>query len=150
MRKVLRGYQATGYWALLLGMALLPAGCASHPKGPCGNSCSRIESATHILEYPSQRLILLKRVAVREDLTQHEQYYLVNAVFMGGFGDDMADALAALIKNPCCTSETRQYIRQKIKFARMMGRAERRIVDELEKADAAHPAGSSPPPAPAT
>ncbi len=137
MHKVLRGCRATHRWVLLLGVALLPAGCASHPMGLCGNSCPLIESATHLLEYPSQRLILLKRVAVRDDLTQHEQLYLVNAVFIGGFGDDMADALATLIRNPCCTAETRQHIRLRIRFARMMGRAERRIVDELDKAEAA-------------
>ena len=118
-------------------MLLLGSGCAVHPKGLCGASCPIIESATHIIEYPSQRLLILKRVAARNDLTQHEQLYLVNAVFMGGYGDDMADALVALIKGPCCTAETRQHIREKIKLARMMGRAERRIVEELEKADAA-------------
>lgn len=114
---------------------MLAGGCVVHPKGPHGPACPTIESATHILEYPSYRLTMLKQVAARQDLSQHEQTYLVNAIFMGGFSSQVADTLITLIHNPCGTAETRQQIRAKLKFTRMLGRDEKRVIGALEKAE---------------
>ena len=117
----------------IIGALVLIAGCATHPKGPHGPACQTIEGATHILEYPSQRLTILKRVAKQKELSTHEQIYLINAVFMGGFSDDMADALVSLLANPCCTAEARAHIRERMKYSRMVGRAERRLLEALKK-----------------
>lgn len=118
-------------------LLLLCTGCVTHPKSTCGPACTTIESATHVVLYPSQRLNILKRVAARPTLGQHEQTFLVNAVFMGGFSDDIADALETLIRNPCCTPETRTYIRTKLHTARIIGRAERRVIDVLTRYESA-------------
>ncbi len=125
---------------LLTCVGLTLSGCAAHPKGVCGGACPTIESATHIIEFPSQRLTILKRVAARPDLTPHEQVYLVNAVFMGGYSDDMADALVALIGSPGCTDEACDAIRRRMKFTRMLGRAERRVVEALTRRNETHAA----------
>ena len=113
--------------------ALLAAGCAAHPRGPHGPACPTITSAMHVLEYPSFRLNMLKRVAGQTDLSQHEQTYLVNAVFVGGFSSQVAETLLTLIYNPCCTDQTRQEIRKHIKFSRLLGRDEQRILAALDK-----------------
>jgi hypothetical protein len=121
----------------IFGAALLPAllaGCASHPRGTCGPACTEIESATHILEYPTQRLRIYKRLARQPELSQHEQTYLVNAIFVGGFSHDVADALEYLIANPVCTAQTCAEIREKLKTSRLLGRAERRVVEALNGA----------------
>ena len=114
---------------------MLAGGCAVHPKGPHGPACSTIEAATHILEYPSYRLATLKQIAARQDLSQHEQTYLVNAIFIGGFSSQVAETLITLIHNPCGTDQTRQQIRAKLKFTRMLGREEKRVIGALEKAE---------------
>jgi hypothetical protein len=114
---------------------LLAAGCAVHPRGPHGPACAKIESATHVIEYPSYRLTMLKQVAARKELSAHEQTYLVNAIFMGGFSSQVADTLITLIHNPCCLADTRQQIRTKLKFTRMLGKDEQRVIATLEKAD---------------
>lgn len=118
---------------LLMAAAGLADGCAVHPKGEHGPACTTIDSATRIVVYSTQRLTILKRVAKQKDLSQHEQTYLVNAIFMGGFGEDMADAAVNLIDNPCCTAETRAHIRERLKWTHMLGRPERRILDELKR-----------------
>jgi hypothetical protein len=122
-------------WGWLAGLLLLGicAGCATHPRGVCGPACSEIESATHIIEYPTQRLKVYKRIARQRALTQHEQTYLVNAIFIGGFSHDVADALEYLIANPACTEQTREEIRKKLKTSRLLGRAERRVVEALNR-----------------
>ena len=118
-------------------------GCTIHPSGPHGPACPIIEDASHIIEYPSQRLRILKGVAARPSLSTHEQIYLVNAVMAAGFSLDKAEALITLIRNPCCALETRQHVRKWLKFSRMLGRDERRVVDELDRASApsTQPAG---------
>jgi hypothetical protein len=115
-------------------VALLVGGCAVHPRGP---ACPVITDAAHIVEYPNDRLKILKRIAARPQLSTHEQIYLVNTVMAVGFSSDKAIALVTLIENPCCTAETRQHIHKSLKLARMLGRDERRVIDALEKAD--HP-----------
>jgi hypothetical protein len=129
-----RLWRWAGPGLLLLGAAVLSSGCAVHPSGPHGPACQEIEAATHILEHSSQRLVILKRIAKQKNLSQHEQSYLVNAVFMGGsFGSDMADALINLIDNPCYTTQTQQEILRHLSFFVMHGQAHRRILDEMKK-----------------
>ena len=119
-------------------VALLTGGCvAVHPSGPHGPACPVIEDASHIVEYPNDRLKILKRIAARPELSTHEQIYLVNAVMAVGFSSDKAIALVTLIENPCCTAQTREHIHKSLKLARMLGRDERRVIDALEKADTA-------------
>ena len=126
-------------WQVLAGATalLMLFGCASHPSGPHGPSCNTIESATKIIEHPIQRLTILKSVARRQNLSQHEQEYLVNAIFMPGglsISADQADATVTLLRNPCCTPETREYVRKTVKHAyRMLGKDERRIIEELDR-----------------
>ncbi len=140
MNRILsRGFRP-GLRVLLICAGLMLPGCAVHPKGTCGMACPTIESATHIIEFPSQRLTILKRVAARPELTPHEQVYLVNAVFMGGYSDDMADALVALIGRRDCTEEACDAIRKRMKFMRMLGRAERRVVEALTRREEARAA----------
>jgi hypothetical protein len=114
-----------------------------HPAGVHGPACPIIEDASHIIEYPSERLRILKGVAARPELSPHEQTYLVNAVMIVGYSSDKAKALITLIRNPCCVEETRQHIRKSLKFSRMLGRDERRVIHELDQAAAAstQPAG---------
>ncbi|MCK4343579.1 MAG: hypothetical protein KAY37_17845 [Phycisphaerae bacterium] len=115
---------------LLLAAALmLSGGCVVHPKGTCGPACPAIEAATTI-GLASERLPVLERIAAQENLSEHEQTYLVNAVCHGGFSGDQADALITLIKNPCCTHETRQYISKKLRFI-MFSNDRRRVVEAL-------------------
>lgn len=121
-------------FVLLLGLLVLSGGCVSHPRGAHGPACQQIEAATHIIEHPSQRMVILKRIAREKELSQHEQTYLVNAVFMGGaFGSDIADALIDLINNPCYTTQTQREILQHLKHYVMNGQAHRRILDEMRR-----------------
>jgi hypothetical protein len=117
----------------------MAGGCVSRPKGPDTPTMRRIESATHIIEYPSQRLIILKKIADEPELLPHEQIYLVDAILMGGFSSDRAEALILLIRNPCCLAETRDHIRAGLKKSRFLGRDERNVIDALTAAE-------SPPP----
>lgn len=130
---------------LLLVLLLLASGCVSRPKGPDTPTMRRIDSATHIIEYPSQRLIILKQVAGEPELQPHEQIYLVNAILMGGFSSDRAEALVTLIRNPCCTPATREHIRAGLKKARFLGRDERNVIDALTAAESPRPpTGAAP------
>ncbi|MEW6249575.1 MAG: hypothetical protein AB1716_02930, partial [Planctomycetota bacterium] len=122
--------------ALLVPVLAALQGCtASHPRGPHGPACEEITSASHIIEHPVQRFVILKKIAARP-LSQHEQEYLVNAIFpvmAGGFGHDQADASVTLIRNPCCTRATCELIRERLKHRKMLGRDERRIITALEQ-----------------
>ncbi len=139
--------------SVLVITALVAGGCVAHPKGQHGPACATIESATHIVEYPSKRFTILKQVAHRP-LSQHEQTYLVNAIFQP-FGlsssIDQADTLIALMRNRCCTDQTRSEIREKLAAFtnRMRGEDQQRIVAVLDnpgepvqpRAEAPRPAG---------
>lgn len=128
-----RGRVLVGVGVLALGGALvLLGGCTVHPRGPHGPACPLIEDASHIIEYPSQRHRILKRVADMQELSTHEQIYLVNATFAVGYSSDKAETLIRLIKNPCCTEETRQHVRKMLKLSRMMGRDQRRVIQALD------------------
>lgn len=128
----------------LLGCLLPLCGCVVHPSGPHGPACAAIEAATAV-ELSSERLALLERVARRSNLSQHEQTYLVNAIVFGGIGGEHADALIALLKNPCCTEETRRYIAKQLRFVSYS--SERRRIAEVLGAqeDAASRAGEQRP-----
>lgn len=114
-------------------------GCVSRPAGPDTPTMQTIESATHMVDYPSQRLAILRKVAAQPDLQQHEQTYLVDAIFMGGFSSDRANALLTLLDNPCCTPLTRGQIREEMKKTRMLGNSERRVIDALHGKETAEP-----------
>ncbi len=132
----MRSFEARILATTGLLVALLAGGCVvPHPRGPHGPACAVITDAAHIVEYPTDRLKILKRVAAQPELSTHEQIYLVNAVLVWGFSSDKAVALVTLIENPCCTAETRQHIRKSLKIARMLGRDERRVIDALTKAE---------------
>jgi hypothetical protein len=142
-RRRLAGLVRRAGQLLLLSALCAAAGCAMHPSGPHGPACPIIEDASHIIEYPSERLRILSGVAARPNLSPHEQAYLVNAVMIVGFSSDKAKALITLIRNPCCVEETRQQIRKSMKFSRMLGKDEQRVVHELDKPSSAstQPAG---------
>ncbi len=123
-----------GRASLLLLIVL--SGCVSRPAGPDTPTMRRIEDATRIIEYPSQRLRVLTEIARQEDLSASEQEYLVRAIFMGGFSSDRADALVTLIRNPCCNQQTRDLIRKKLKTARMIGQDQRRVLEALSLVEA--------------
>ncbi len=125
-------------WPVLV-LLLLAGGCVNRPKGPDTPTMRRIDSATHIIEYPSQRLIILKGIADEPELLPHEQVYLVNAILMGGFSSDRAEALITLIRNPCCTPATRDHIRAGLKKSRFLGRDERNVIDALTAAESPRP-----------
>jgi hypothetical protein len=140
-RRLVSGFLSAGVARRVGQVLLFPAlcmlaGCALHPSGAHGPACPIIEDASHIIEYPSERLRILNGVAARPDLSPHEQVYLVNAIMIVGYSSDKAKALLTLIRNPCCVEETRQHIRKSMKFTRMLGRDERRVIHELDKAAA--------------
>ena len=112
---------------VLAGVVALVGGCAVHPKGTCGPSCIDIKAATKI-SLSTERLAMLQKIAQRKYLGVHEQTYLVNAICWGGFGGEQADALIALIHNPTCAEETRQYIRDQLQG--VMYSSERKRVAE--------------------
>lgn len=115
---------------LLLGgvMAGL-AGCAIRPRDATGPTASAIEAALTI-DFPSDRLRVLGRIAAQEQLSQSEQVYLVDAVCVGGFGDDQADVLVTLIESPCCTQQTCDHIVDRLPWCGLGG-AKERVVDAL-------------------
>lgn len=115
---------------LLLAAALGPTGgCVVHPRGACGPACATIKAATTI-DYPTERLSVLKRIAPRDDLSAHEQTYLVNAICAGGFSSDQADALITLLENPCCTEQTRKHVARQLPWIGL-GSQQRRVLDAM-------------------
>jgi len=134
----------TSRWLVSFVLPLLTAGCVVHPRGPHGPACAAIDAATQV-ELSSHRLELLTRIAQRPELSQHEQTYLVNAICFGGIGGEHADALIALIQNPCCTAQTRQQIAANLRMVAYSSER-RRVAEALAAADtrptspgAAHP-----------
>jgi type IV pilus biogenesis protein CpaD/CtpE len=114
--------------ALLSGVI---SGCAIRPKEAVGPDATAIEAATQI-DFPSERLAVLERIASRESLSQPNQTYLVDAILCRGFSSDQADALIALLENPRCTDETREYVTKRIQWIGL-GSEERRVVEALIK-----------------
>lgn len=106
-------YQTIG--SLLATAALaITAGCVMRPKEATGPAADAIEAALTV-NLSSERLILLERIARRDDLSQVDQIYLVDAICHGGIGGEQADALITLINNPLCTAETRRCIASRLR-----------------------------------
>jgi hypothetical protein len=104
-------------------------GCATHPKGEHGPACTRIEAASTLTFNDRQHA--LARIAATPNLSQHEQIYLVSvAIVTGGMADDVAGTLVALVKNPSCSEETREYVGKQLPWVGMSD-ARRRVVDAL-------------------
>ncbi len=124
-----RRLRRAAFGGLLAALVAPLTGCAFHPPGPHGPACSVIESAT-VVEMSSERLRMLRQVATRPQLSQHEQTYLVSAIVHGGLGGDQADPLIVLIENPVCTEQTRKQIADELRWVAYS--AERkRIADAL-------------------
>jgi hypothetical protein len=121
----------TAMGCLLAALTAPLTGCAFHPTGPHGPACSAIEAAT-VVELSSERLLMLRRIANRPQLSQHEQTYLVNAIIHGGLGGDQADPLIVLIENPVCTEQTRKQITTELRWVAYSGER-KRIADALSR-----------------
>lgn len=128
-------FSAKRVGCVVVAMTLLVLGVGCRPLGPDTPTMQRIESAAFIIEFPNQRLDLLKRIARQPDLLPHEQIYLVNTIMPIGFSSDRADALLNLIENPCCTPETMAHIRRSLKITRMFGKDIERVLRALDKAE---------------
>ena len=124
------------------GMLFAGTGCAMHPKGPHGPVCTTIEAATTI-QFASDRQQTFGRIASKGNLSQHEQTYLVNVICLsGGYADDQATALIALIKNPSCTPETREYVAKHLQWIALSD-ARRRVAEAMiDNPPAGQPSGS--------
>ncbi len=123
----------TGLGVSLLTVAtafLLTTGCVTHPKGPHGPACTTVEAASAI-SLSSDRQQALAKIAAKPNLSQHEQEYLVSvATVTGGTADDVARTLIALVQNPCCTADTRQYISKQLACLGTSS-ARKRVVDAM-------------------
>jgi hypothetical protein len=135
----------------LLGIAVQGvAGCVViHPSGTCGPSCDDIADAATIA-LSSQRLDVMNAICARRFLSQHEQYYAVNAIVGGRAGGAQSGPLITLIENPCCTPQTRRYISDRLPLI-TFSRERRRVAEMLSQTDTANPPpGPLPPDRPAT
>ncbi len=117
---------------VLLAGAMTGAGCVTRPKEAKGPAADAIEAALTV-NLSSERLILLERIAGRDDLSQVDQIYLVNAICHGGIGGEQADALITLINNPRCTTQTRRHIASKLRHV-YYSTERRRVAEALTDA----------------
>ncbi len=85
----------------------------SHPEGIHGRACDLID-ATRKIGHRKDRTRILAKVAKWDDLSTHEQVYLINAVCSGHPGSSEADVLVALAKNAALTSEGRKHLTARI------------------------------------
>lgn len=127
------------FWALAWPVAVIAAsGCVViHPPGTCGPSCDDITDAATIA-LSSQRLDRMNAICARRFLSQHEQYYAVNAIVGGRAGGAQSGPLITLIENPCCTPETRRYISERLPLV-TFSRERRRVAEALSQTDSANP-----------
>lgn len=126
---------------LLAGAAL--AGCrAPRPRAATGPNADAIETASKI-RLSGDRHSVLTRIARRQSLSQVEQLYLVDAICADGYGDDKANSLVALIDNPVCTVETRDYIADRLEWC-ALGAGARRVVEALFAHTPPEPTDASP------
>jgi len=123
---------------VVLGLLVLMivTGCAMRPKGTPGPACPAIDAAVTI-DQPSERLEMLEEIATRRDLSENDQIYLVNAICGSGFSAGRANALVALLENPCCVEPAWEHVREKLKVTRLLGSDKRRVIDALLKRAAA-------------
>jgi hypothetical protein len=85
----------------------------SHPDGTHGRACDLIDESRKI-GHRKDRARILAKVAKWDDLSTHEQVYLINAVCGGHHGSSEAKVLAALAKNAALTSEGRKHLTARI------------------------------------
>ena len=85
----------------------------SHTDGVHGRACDLIDASMKI-GHRKARLRVLEEVAKWDDLSTHEQGYLVNAVCSGHHGGSEADVLTALAKNPVLTTAGRKHLTARI------------------------------------
>jgi len=122
----------------LATLSALPA-CVQPPEGPAGPGRDAIEAARAI-DHPSERGLVLERIAQRSDLSQTDQIYLVDVICVSGFSSNKADALTALVNNPVCTAQTRKHILERLKTTRLLGHDEARAIEAIiNKQDATAP-----------
>lgn len=82
--------------------------------GPHGAACAAIQAASG-LDFSSDRKAAFLKIAQQQNLSSHEQVYLVNAVLdAGGFSSDKAAVLVALAGNPTLQPEARACIALRI------------------------------------
>jgi hypothetical protein len=113
--------------ALLLTLAFV-AGCSVHidtgqgskklthleVAGPHGAACAAIQAASS-LDFSSDQKAAFLKIARQQNLSSHEQVYLVNAVLdTVDFSRDKAEVLVALAGNPTLHPEARAAIALRI------------------------------------
>ena len=81
----------------------------SHPGGLHGRACDLIDDSMKI-EHRKDRLRILAKVANWDDLSTHEQVYLINTICGGHQGSSEADVLETLAKNAALTTEGRKHL----------------------------------------
>ncbi len=96
-----------------------------------GSRCPDIEVAASV-SFSGDRSAALVRIAERQDLSEHEQMFLVDAaVDCGGFSSDVANTLVVLARNPTLTKATRQYISERQHDAGLMSSDTERLARAL-------------------
>lgn len=85
----------------------------SHPDDTHGRACDLIDASMKI-GHRKDRLRILAKIAKWDDLSTHEQVYLINAVCSGHQGSSEADVLTALAKNPALTTAGRKHLTARI------------------------------------
>jgi hypothetical protein len=90
------------------------ASCAApqpvvRPDGTPGPHSVEIEAAS-TLYWSGHRGEVFEMIAMKPDLTEHDQLFLINAILAGGNSDDQANAIATLVANPCLTPKARRHI----------------------------------------
>ena len=103
---------------IVMGLISSGAGCAPkepvpRPAGKTGRYSQVIMAASQ-LKWSDHQAETFQMIAMKTDLTEHDQFYLINAVLHGGDSDDQAYTLALLVANPCLTDKARSYIVQNL------------------------------------
>ena len=93
-------------------------GCAPkkpgpRPTGEPGRYGQEIEVAAQ-LTWSDHKAESFQMIAMKPDLSEHDQLYLINAILHDGDSDDQAYTLALLVANPCLTDKARHYIVQNL------------------------------------
>ena len=103
----------------------------SHPDGIHGRACDLIDASMKI-GHRKDRLSILAKVAKWDDLSTHEQVYLINAVCSGHDGGSGADVLATLAKNGALTKEGRKHLTARL--GSFSSRRRTRVLEALTEA----------------
>lgn len=122
------------FWLVTLSLGLWS--CASdtgHRRardfGPHGPACSDLDAASQI-GFSTDRAARLARIAARDDLSAHEQVYLIEIALSFGFSSDQADVLTVLASNPALTPEARHHLSRRIEEI-IFSTERERVVDAL-------------------